>query len=83
MGDLTKKEMVVVTTPKSVQSEFNEDNLREMMNDPRYWKDRDPEFVQQVRDGFKALYPECDQTSQTAQTDEDDNSKPGSITDLG
>ncbi|MBF0246704.1 MAG: hypothetical protein HQL36_01310 [Alphaproteobacteria bacterium] len=36
----------------------NEDDLKQMMRDKRYWKDRDPVMVQKVRDGFKALYPE-------------------------
>lgn len=36
----------------------NETELRSMMNDPRYWRDRDQAFVARVRDGFKALYPE-------------------------
>jgi len=36
----------------------NETELRNMMNDPRYWRDRNPEYVSRVRDGFKALYPE-------------------------
>jgi len=33
--------------------------LREMMRDPRYFDPsrRDPDFVQQVREGFEALYP--------------------------
>ena len=33
------------------------DSLRRMMRDPRYWRDRDPAFVQQVTDGFRRLYP--------------------------
>lgn len=36
----------------------NETELRSMMNNPKYWRDRDPAFVARVRDGFKALYPE-------------------------
>jgi len=36
----------------------NETELRNMMKDPRYWRDRDPAYVGRVRDGFKALYPE-------------------------
>jgi hypothetical protein len=36
----------------------NETELRNMMQDPRYWRDRDPAYVARVRDGFKALYPE-------------------------
>jgi len=37
---------------------FSEADLREMMNDPRYWspKDRDPNFVKQVEEGFKSVY---------------------------
>lgn len=34
-----------------------EDGLKIMMKDPRYWKTKDPAFIQQVADGFKALYP--------------------------
>ena len=36
----------------------DENKLREMMQDPRYWdpKSRDPGFVSQVDNGFKRLY---------------------------
>lgn len=34
----------------------SEADLREMMNDPRYWKDRDPQFIKQVTEGFQGLY---------------------------
>jgi hypothetical protein len=30
--------------------------LRQMMRDPRYWRDRDPEFVRKIESGFKKLY---------------------------
>lgn len=30
--------------------------LQEMMRDPRYWRDRDPEFVARVTRGFEQLY---------------------------
>ena len=33
-----------------------EQELREMMNDPRYWKDRDPHYIKQVTDGFQQIY---------------------------
>lgn len=33
-----------------------EQELREMMNDPRYWKDRDPHFIKQVTEGFQQIY---------------------------
>ncbi|MCB1884819.1 MAG: hypothetical protein KDG89_12625 [Geminicoccaceae bacterium] len=36
--------------------EPSEDRLQEMMRDPRYWRDRDPQFIARVTDGFKRLY---------------------------
>lgn len=33
-----------------------EDELKEMMRDPRYWRDRDPSFVARVREGFRQIY---------------------------
>lgn len=33
------------------------DTLHLMMRDPRYWRDRDPEFVARVTEGFRALFP--------------------------
>ena len=36
---------------------LSESGLREMMNDPRYWRGQDPAFAAKVRNGFKALFP--------------------------
>ncbi len=36
----------------------NEDELKSMMKDPRYWREKDPAFVKKVTDGYKALYNE-------------------------
>lgn len=33
-------------------------SLRRMMDDPRYWRDHDPELVSRVQDGFASLYPD-------------------------
>jgi hypothetical protein len=33
----------------------DEAELRKMMRDPRYWRSREPEFVQRVTDGFRRL----------------------------
>ncbi len=33
-----------------------EKELRNLMKDPRYWKDQDPEMVKRVEEGFKRLY---------------------------
>ncbi|CAA7613107.1 conserved hypothetical protein [Candidatus Terasakiella magnetica] len=33
----------------------SEERLKKMMNDPRYWKARDPAFIAKVSDGFRRL----------------------------
>lgn len=33
-----------------------EQELRNLMEDPRYWKHQDPEIVKRVEEGFKRLY---------------------------
>lgn len=40
----------------SLSSASDEKELQSMMRDPRYWRDRDPAFVKQVTEGFKARY---------------------------
>lgn len=35
----------------------SEEELRRLMADPRYWRDRDPAVTRQVSDGFRRLYP--------------------------
>lgn len=36
------------------------DELKAMMRDPRYWRDRDPAFIRQVTDGFSRVYADSD-----------------------
>ncbi|MCS7267597.1 MAG: hypothetical protein N2038_10390 [Geminicoccaceae bacterium] len=38
------------------ETRLDEKALDQMIRDPRYWRDRDPEFVARVTEGFKALY---------------------------
>jgi hypothetical protein len=38
-------------------AELTEAKLNEMMQDPRYHRDRDPAFIAQVTEGFRKLYP--------------------------
>lgn len=33
-----------------------ESELKQMMHDPRYWRDQDKSFVEKVREGFRQLY---------------------------
>jgi hypothetical protein len=47
-------------TPASQQPEVTLESLRSMQQDPRYWNpgQRDPNWVRQVEEGYKKLYPE-------------------------
>lgn len=36
----------------------SEEDLKKMMQDPRYWKTRDPKFIDKVSAGFRRLYGE-------------------------
>ncbi len=40
---------------KKVEPKITEEELRQMMHDPRYWRHREPEFVKRVTDGFRML----------------------------
>ena len=42
---------------KSVSSNAEKD-LQSMMNDPKYWRDKDPSYIAKVTEGFKNLYTE-------------------------
>jgi hypothetical protein len=46
-------EVYVSDTPPVVTE--TEEELREMMRDPRYWQKREPEWVKRVTDGFRVL----------------------------
>ncbi len=35
---------------------LDENGLRQMMQNPRYWRDRDPAFIAKVSDGFQKIY---------------------------
>lgn len=37
--------------------ELNEESLRKMMEDPRYWRDHDKAYVNKITKGFEKLYP--------------------------
>lgn len=36
---------------------LSEDKLKEMMKDPKYWRDKDSSYVSMIEQGFKKLYP--------------------------
>ena len=37
---------------------ITENKLKEMMKDPKYWRDNDKDFIKKINDGFKFLYGE-------------------------
>ena len=45
-----------VLTNKNVSENLTDDDLRNMMKDPKYWRDQDPEYVRKIENGFKKLY---------------------------
>ena len=36
---------------------LTEKKLKKMMNDPKYWRDRDSTYIEKVQQGFKTLFP--------------------------
>jgi len=38
-------------------SGVTEESLKELMRDPRYWRDQDPSIVRKVQRGYEALFP--------------------------
>ena len=45
-----------VLTDKNVNENLTDNDLRNMMKDPKYWRDQDPEYVRKIENGFKKLY---------------------------
>jgi hypothetical protein len=60
-GVLALHQMMRVSEPKLLDGggsagELNRGALDEMVRDPRYWRQRDPEFIARVTEGFRKLY---------------------------
>ncbi len=45
-----------VQTDKNASENLTDDDLRRMMQDPKYWRDKEPEYVRKIENGFKKLY---------------------------
>jgi hypothetical protein len=50
-------EPAVLHDGEGAQAAPDETTLSQMMRDPRYWRDRDPDLIAKVTDGFRRLYP--------------------------
>ena len=45
-----------IYTDKNDTNNLSDSDLRRMMHDPKYWRDRDPEYIRKIENGFKKLY---------------------------
>jgi hypothetical protein len=54
-GMMAKAEPSLAREAEPAQG-VDEQALRKMMRDPRYWRTREPEYVKRVTDGFKRLF---------------------------
>lgn len=45
-----------INTTGTTGDTLSESDLRQMMKDPKYWRDNDQEFVRKIESGFKKLY---------------------------
>lgn len=55
---MTNDEPDLLRDGQAAESGLSERGLKDLMRDPRYWRDHEPAVVQQVKDGFARLYPE-------------------------
>ena len=51
-----KQEAPVMAGKSTLNTKDDETTLRRLMQDPKYWKEQDPELVQRVERGFRRLY---------------------------
>ncbi len=51
-----KQESPVIAGKSQLNTKDDEITLRRLMQDPKYWKEQDPELVQRVERGFRRLY---------------------------
>lgn len=42
----------------TAQADVSESELKQMMRDPKYWRDRDQAFIKKVSDGFRQVFAE-------------------------
>ena len=55
MHRMMEKDEPALACKAEPEAGMDEAGLRKMMQDPRYWRSRDPDFVRRVTDGFRRL----------------------------
>lgn len=53
---ISNNEPSMINMKGECEEVLTEKKLKSMMNDPRYWRDGDKDFIKKVDDGFKNLY---------------------------
>ncbi len=53
---MMKSEQPEISPENAVTSELDEKQVRTMMRDPRYWKKKDPSYIEKVSNAFEKLY---------------------------
>ena len=48
----------ILSKDNGYEGELSEQTLRKMMEDPRYWRDKDSAYINKITRGFEKLYPE-------------------------
>lgn len=54
--DTIKSRKVKIDNKQKNKFTKEEEKLRNMMRDPKYWRDNDPDYAAQIRNGFNRLY---------------------------
>ena len=61
-GVIALYNMMTSNEPKVMEKSYvsddvvTEQKLKDMMKDPKYWRDGDKDFIKKINDGFKFLY---------------------------
>jgi len=55
---MSRDEPELLNAGQAASSPVGEEGLKELMRDPRYWRDHDPVMVNKIKKGFARLYPE-------------------------
>ena len=45
-----------VETDSNANEILSDEGLRNMMRNPKYWRDHDEEYIRKIENGFKKLY---------------------------
>jgi hypothetical protein len=54
--DMMRSKEPEIAAGGRASDKLGERELREMMRDPKYWRDHDEEFVRKIESGFRKLY---------------------------